>query len=245
MNRLLKAARPLLIYQLGKVGSSSLEQSLDRAWPGFTVHAHSMIPHDGETLELTGMREFVVKKQKPLLVVSLVREPISRNVSAFFENFDRELDKVGDRQNLSIDRMIEIFLAKYPHDMPLTWFDDHMKPDCGIDVYQHPFPSTGVQVIEQGHVRLLLLRMELDDPIKESAIKDFLGLKEFQIKRFNDAGQKAYVETYRLFREKFIPPDSYIEKMYESRYFKHFYADQKDQFVAKWKRLQAPNSLAA
>ncbi len=245
INRLLKAARPLLVYQFGKVGSSSFEHSLDRAWPGLTVHAHSMIPHDGETLELTGMREFVVKKRKPLLVISLVREPIGRNISAFFENFDRELGKVADRPNLSVDHMIEVFLSKYPHDLPLTWFEDRMKPDCGIDVYQHPFPSNGVQVIEQGRVRLLLMRMEVDDSIKESAIKDFLGLKEFQITRVNDSAQKAYSETYRLFRERFIPPDAYIEKMYESRYFKHFYAGQKEQFVAKWKRLQAPKTLAA
>jgi hypothetical protein len=245
VNRLLKAARPLLIYQLGKVGSTSLEYSLVRAWPGLTVHAHSMTPHTGESLELTGMREFVVKPRKPLFVISLVREPIARNVSAFFENFDREISKVGERPILSIDKMIDIFLSKYPHDFPLTWFDKHMKPDCGIDVYQHPFPTDGVQVIEQDHVRLLLMRVELDDQTKESAIKDFLGLKDFRIKRVNDSGQKAYIETYRLFREKFVPPDSYIERMYESRYFKHFYAGQKEHFVAKWKRLQMPNSLAA
>lgn len=246
IHRLLKIARPLLVYQLGKVGSSSLEYSLDRAWPGLTVHAHSMIPHNTETVELTGMREFVVQKRKPLLVISLVREPIARNVSAFFENFDREISKVGDRPILSVDNMIEIFLAKYPHQIPLTWFDDHMKPDCGIDVYQHPFPSNGVQVIEEGHVRLLLMRVEIDDELKESAIKDFLGLKEFRIKRVNDAGQKAYIETYRVFREKFVPPDSYIEQMYESRYFKHFYAGHKAQLVAKWKRQQkTPNTLAA
>ncbi|MDB6059229.1 MAG: hypothetical protein JWO95_3073 [Verrucomicrobiales bacterium] len=245
IHRLLKAAPPLLVYQVGKVGSSSLEYSLDRSWPGFTVHAHTMAPYEGETLELTGMREFVVKKRKPIFIISVVREPIARNVSAFFENFDREINKVGDRPILTVDKMIEIFLTHYPHDHTLTWFDKHMKADFGIDVYQHPFPSTGVQVIEQGHVRLLLMRVEVDDAVKESAVKDFLGLKEFQIKRVNDAGQKSYSETYRVFREKFIPPDSYLEKMYESRFFKHFYPGQMEQFVAKWKRLQTPKTLAA
>lgn len=238
INRLLKAARPLLIYQLGKVGSSSLEHSLDPIWPGLTVHAHTMNPLDGGTIELNGMRDFVVKKRKPLFVISLVREPIGRNISAFFENFDREIAKLRSRPNLSIDQMIDVFLSKYDHEIPLRWFDRNMKPDCGIDVYEHPFPDGGVQIIEQEHVRLLLLRSELDDQTKETSIKDFLGLKEFRLKRINDSAQKAYVETYRLFREKFVPPDAYIEKMYESRYFKHFYAGMKEHFVAAWKRKQ-------
>jgi hypothetical protein len=246
IKRRLKAGLPLFLYQLGKVGSSSLEHSLVPTWPGLTVHSHSLTPAEGETIELIGMRELVVKKRKPFLVISMVREPIARNISAFFENYDRELGKtVGARANLSVDEMIEIFLTKYNHDHPLTWFDNRMKPDCGIDVFDYQFPANGVQVIEHNHVRMLLMRSEIDDQLKESAVNDFLGMKDFRLKRVNDASQKAYIETYRLFREKFVPPDWYIEKMYESRYFKHFYAGQKEHFIAKWHGAQHTTKVAS
>jgi hypothetical protein len=238
IRRKLKAARPLLIYQAGKVGSSSFEHSLFPAWPGLMVHAHAIDPHPDETFELIGMRELVYKKKLPINIISLVREPIGRNVSAFFQNFDKYLGGERQRGNLSVDELINVFFEKYPHDVALSWYDRRMKADFGIDVYDYPFPDAGVQVIEKDHVRLLLMRSEVDDETKETAVRDFLGLKEFQLKRANSATQKAYFETYRSFKSKFVPPDWYIERMYESRYFKHFYAGYKPQFVANWKRVR-------
>lgn len=238
IRRRLKAARPLLIYQAGKVGSSSLEHSLFPAWPGLTVHAHTLQPHPNETLELVGMRELVFKKKLPVNIITLVREPIARNVSAFFQNFDKHLGGERHRPNLSVNQLIDVFLEKFPHETGYNWFDRRMKPDFGIDVYEHPFPESGVQVIEQDHVRLLLMRSEVDDRTKQSVIGDFLGLSNFQIKRVNSGMQKAYFETYSAFRQRFVAPDWYIEKMYESRYFKHFYSDSKGELVAKWKRIR-------
>jgi hypothetical protein len=40
--RRLDRARPVLIYQMGKVGSSSLKKSRVLTWPGLTIHTHNI-----------------------------------------------------------------------------------------------------------------------------------------------------------------------------------------------------------
>jgi hypothetical protein len=85
----------------------------------------------------------------------------------------------------------------------------------------------------------LLLRCELPDALKESAVKNFLNLSRFRLDRRNIGAQKDYGEAYKSFRNAFIPPDWYLERMYESRFFNHFYGAQKNDWLKKWRRKDA------
>jgi hypothetical protein len=236
LERRLRAAPPLLIYQMGKVGSSSLKKSLSPIWPGLTIHAHN-IARDKENRPDVGLvYERVIDKGDPVYVISPVREPIGRTVSAFFQNFERHTGVRYCDSTFSTEDLIEIFLRRCGHEGPLTWFERHFTPIFGIDVYQYEFPSDGVEVIKHGNTNVLLMRCELPDAVKEAAVKKFLNLAGFSLQNRNLGRQKEYAETYERFKQAFVPPDWYVSKMYDSRFFKHFYGAEKDTWVTRWTR---------
>jgi hypothetical protein len=234
IQRRLEAAPPVFIYQMGKVGSSSLKTSLAPSWPGLTLHAHNLMM-ETERASVRLLFETVISKRGPIFVISPVREPIGRNVSAFFQNFERDTGVNYHASTFSIEELIGIFLKKHNHAVPLTWFDTRLRPVFDIDVYDYQFPASGIQVINEKNVKLLVMQCELPNSAKESAVRSFLTLPRFKLSTSNVGSQKPYAETYHRFVERFVPPDWYMTEMYESRFFYHFYdAAQRSRWVKKW-----------
>jgi hypothetical protein len=112
-----------------------------------------------------------------------------------------------------------------------------MKPVTNIDVFDYPFPTKkGFQVIRQGYFELLILKLEIDDSIKERAIKEFLGLKDFRLIRANIGQEKNYAESYRDFLRTIHLPEEYVQMLNASDYAKHFYSKKEiDAVQAKWR----------
>jgi Putative capsular polysaccharide synthesis protein len=237
IQRRLEAAPPVLIFQMGKVGSSSLKNSLDATWPGLTIHSHTIMSDLDRRQSVRMLYDGVIRKGRPLFIISPVREPIARNVSAFFQNFERYTGIKHKESTFSIAELIRIFLQRFNHEMPLAWFDKHLKPSLGIDVYDYEFPSDGVQVIHHGKMKLLLMRTELSDSIKQSAIGDFLNIPNFALSNANVSSQKEYAEIYDQFTQLFIAPDWYVRRMYDSRFFNHFYGPrERNILITQWQK---------
>lgn len=231
------AAPPVLIYQYGKVGSSSLYDSLEPMWPGVVVHAHSLTERENEPAEIALARDVLREKKERVFIISAVREPIGRNISAFFQNFERETGIPENRSHtVPIHRLISTFLHSFPHELPLTWFDQHLKGPTGIDIFDYEFPKLGIQIIREGNIDLLLMLSEIPDWLKEIAVKRLLNLDDFRIRSANVSTQKPYAGTYRKFLQNFIAPDWYLEKMYGSRLFQHFYSQHQADLTALWTR---------
>jgi hypothetical protein len=231
------AAPPVLIYQFGKVGSTSIQDSLLPRWPGLVVHAHTINQRDGEPAQVKAVREVLQRAEERVFIITTVRDPIARNISAFFQNFERETGSCDtEAYRFSVQSLIELFLEKFPHDTPLKWFDNNLKVSTGIDVFEYNFPPVGVQMIRRGNVDLLLMKSEIPDWLKESAIEQVLGLDQFRLKAENVGHQKCYAKTYRDFLHTFVAPDWYVQKMYGSRLFQHFYSAQRETLTALWTR---------
>lgn len=229
----LRIHSPLLIYQMGKVGSFSLLKSLEKFYPGAVVHAHSLINNPNWKIEK--LYQQIVLRKKPINIISLTREPIGRNVSAFFQNFERDTGVAYEKANFSIEELKEIFMKNYKHQIPLNWFDENIKYNFGIDVYEKEFPSCGIKTYTHDQVRLLVMKSEIDDSDKVDAIKSFLGLPEFELNSANVSDLKDYSETYKAFKNEVRFPLSYIERMCDSKYCKHFYSkDEIDAFKHRW-----------
>jgi hypothetical protein len=247
---------PIIVYQMGKVGSSSVMKSLKKAiLPLF--HAHFLLknadnrsfynPNVYEILELKLGREKQVRRgeflynkiivpKKQVKIISLTREPIGRNVAAFFQNFERETGKKYEQSNFTPQDIRDIFINFFPHSTPLDWFDNHFKPFLGIDVYEYPFPKEqGYLRINKDNVDLLILKLETSDSVKEKAIAEFLGLKEFKLVRTNVGEDKNYRDMYKEFKQNLKLPLSYVEEMCSSKYFNHFYTEEEIRKVySRW-----------
>ena len=104
-------------------------------------------------------------------VITLVRDPVARNVSLFFEKLEVPIgyDWFERRKQLSDGELLAelgpLFeehvldpggLARLDVD-PLHWFDLEMAPVFGVDIFATPFsPERGWQIYEGERARLLL-----------------------------------------------------------------------------------------
>ncbi|MCP4525595.1 MAG: hypothetical protein GY833_06775 [Aestuariibacter sp.] len=223
----LKWRTPILVYQMGKVGSLSVYESL-LACDVKALHLHEM--------EAPYMREIARKDQ--VRIISLVREPIGRHISDFFQNFELHTGVAHDQAAFDPATLSKIFLDKKKFWRPSSWFDREMKTQLGIDVYDYPFPQEkGYLLIKQGKYEILILKLELDDTIKEKVISEFLGLDNFELIRKNVAQDKTYAKTYREFKNALRLPEQLIEAMCNARYTRHFYSHTEIEAMrAKYER---------
>lgn len=223
---------PVFVYQMGKVGSLSIYESLENQYIGAVGHAHTHID------EPDNWRSYMfykwLKSGRQIKIISPVREPIGRNVSAFFHHVSGA-GNTEDKSHLPVDELLHLFLdnpercgerfAFLDHDLPLTWFDRQMKDVVGIDVYEYDFPESGIATYRKENIALLVLRIDVDDREKEKAIADFLDLPGFVLENTNVAQDKDYSGLYKKFKKEIKLPQDYIDKMCDSKFFKHFYTD--------------------
>ena len=233
-DRRARIAVPVHIYQMGKVGSSSLYRSLAKQYPGMVLRSHGLTPYH-HNIYIRKVYNWSVDQKRPLKIISFIREPIGRNVSAFFQNFERDTGVAYDDSDFSVDQLKEIFLSNYNHDLPLEWFDKHIRPRFGIDVYAKPFPESGVCRYAAGQIELLVIRLETDEQTKVAAVRDFVGMDDFQLRNYNIGADKDYAPLYKQFRDTVKLPAEYVERMCSSKYFQHFYPPETIASVrARW-----------
>lgn len=251
---------PIIVYQMAKVGSTAVVVALRSAGlPVFQVHrmdaahlarmrkerrrlgwADQPVPaHDRLGIRLTRR---VIARNARAAIVTLVRDPIARNLSSYFEHLDAIWRTTDAHERVSTEALIRGFHERFPHQEPLTWFDDEMLPVTGIDVYQHPFPAEGHAVLARGNVGLLVLKSELPDAVKVNVLGDFLGVPSLSIAPVNRTENKAKGSAYKRFLQALRLDRDYVETMLESRYARHFYTSaERDQFREKY-LTRAPQS---
>lgn len=215
----------VLLYQMSKTGSRSLRESLlDVGYP--TARTHRMrwgyLP--------------LLKRKPKLKMITLVRDPLSRHVSHYFHNFHRHVGVEFRNSNHTIDELKHIFLRDPQFQQPPVWFDEHIKAEFGLDIFDYPFSKErGYSVIKQDQIELLVLKLEVADAVKVEAIAQFLGIRPFTIGRTNIANKKDYAQTYSSFRKTVPFPKTYLDTMYNSRYANHFYTEQEiSNFRGRW-----------
>ena len=172
-------------------------------------------------------------------IVTLVRDPIAVNISGFFQIIDHSLPNFEDRYragSVSIETATKVFLEKYDHEWPLTWFDIELNSALGIDVYSSHFPqSKGYKIYRTEQVELLVLRLENINECVYEAFNEFLGLEQFSLVKANVGSKKTYSTAYKKFKDSIALPESYINKMYSSKHARHFYSEAEiADFKARW-----------
>lgn len=278
---------PLLVYQMGKVGSMSLVKSLRALKPDMPIYHIHFLSHDGieyaegffrkrfeglasghvhESETGTNRNKFNQDLRRQIMgglkhawtcqylrqqidkspegkkwqVVTLVREPIARNVSSFFHLLNYELEyKSKFAESETLAKGLELFLNEFDqHEIPLTWYDTELKAVFGIDVFASDFPKArGYKIYAGEKADVLLLRLESLKDCASEAFKAFLNIDDFTPARVNVGGQKGYSAVYRQFLDSAVLPDSYVHKMYTSRYARHFYSQEEiNTFKARWCR---------
>jgi hypothetical protein len=264
----------ILVYQMGKVGSSSVVRSLKaQDIPSYNVHtfapfflkrgqkifkaefyATNMVPKTLWDQQLIRRQILQSSSDKPVKIISLVRDPIARNVSQFFQwpnmvmeqsdggyhlrspvfNYDRIL-----KSEAVEDELAKLYLTRFKlHERPLVWFDEELKHHFGIDVYGSDFPKErGYAIYRNGQTDAMVIKLEHLGDIARSALKEFLGIESFELVDANIGSKKNTSDLYRRFLDSIRLPQDYLDTMYNSRFVSHFYSRKEiDGFRARWTR---------
>lgn len=260
-----KIDSPIIVYQMGKVGSRTVVETIKKINTGDPVfHLHRLTDKGFEFIEQLGEARGRVypgenywlsyylrirvglgedSRIKQWRIITLTRDPIARNVSAFFFNLPIwyptfEHDMQIKTMAYILSKLRDIFLYQFPHDIPVTWFDEEFQPIFGLDVFAKSFAhEQGYEIYDIESVRLLILRLEDMNRALQPALASFLQLNSphFEIVKANLAEKKAYYAVYDAFLRQPDLPVDYLDKMYESDYACHFYTEaERATFYQRW-----------
>lgn len=267
------SGEPIIDYQMGKVGSSTIRVSLSAlGLKQSFYHVHFLNPvrvaeirrqrrryfgTEKETLlkrpwTYEFLYEQIQKKDRRWRIITLVREPIARNISTFFENLEVTEKPDGGGYAIksdyyaidtdvmldNVEPLIALFFDRLQHDRPLGYFDDEVKTVFDLDVYSGDFPrQKGYGIYQGDRADLLLIRLDNLNQCAESAFKEFLDIDGFSLIQTNVASEKVYAPLYSAFKRTIRLPESYINRMYDSKYTRYFFSDEEIQgFRRKWMR---------
>lgn len=247
----------ILVYQMAKVGSTTLYFTLKETlfWTP-VVHVHvlseqklaSMVDLYGPNKNFIALGHdlnskidrAVVKRWK---IVTLVRDPIARELSLFFQTMDRRYPhELSNGVLKDPNRAVEILQSKIcafdaSTDTCCTWFDRELKSRFDIDVFDFEFDQqAGYQVIQRQNVDVLIIRLEDLDRCGSIALKEFLPVcQAMPLIRKNSGSHKAYATQYREVKSKLLLPKEVCERIYSSRFATHFYGDdQRRALIERW-----------
>lgn len=241
-----RSGAPIVVFSMAKTGSSAVIAGLRGAGLDDAHHVHDLDPDfleneeaeyrwSGRPWRIWDAQQLLHRlptPTSPWRVVSIVRDPIAQKVSAFFQPAARRGYLHTDA---SVDSLMARFGDRLDH-LNVGWFESHVAPALGIDVYSFGFdPQRGYQIIRTPSVQLLLLRCE-DLAVAPKALAELLGVDgPIEIPRVNVGAEKEYADIYGSFIRAVRPSSTQVEQAYASRLVQHFYSrDEIDRFRSLW-----------
>jgi hypothetical protein len=220
----------VVVHQMGKVGSSSLYEALKRSGDFEAYQTHNFLSREKPERMVQKHAHHVVNTLIPegrsIRFISGVRDPMARNISAFFHNMPAEVK--------TVDEALERFRIQAEQEVQVTqhWFDAQVGTALGINVFERPADFS-----RGGHVvagNFLILRLEDPQVAREQAVARFLDLESFSMPRVNVGSEKPYAGLYAEFKKRFRPSKALVEVTYDSKYLRHFYPESHESMKARW-----------
>ncbi len=249
--RQLATQDPVLIYSIGKVGTTALTASIEAATGRPVVKAHGLT-REGirvrleRELQITPRprgiwanqwlrQDLRLRRWHPWDVITGVRDPIAIAASAHFYSL-----RVRNAANLAVPvnhdlavhvRAVAEILERLIQE---DWFREELQPVTGIDVYASPFPADiGHREFVKGRFRVLLIRQEDIRRTGGVALGAFLGLEGpcTILDRNTGAGDPLY----ERFRADARLPQELVTRTYETALARHFYrSDEREAMRRRW-----------
>ena len=252
------ALPPVLVYQMGKVGSSSVYDSLlnaDLRNPVLHLHflSEDLIQYR-EELKRAGWSPLpyhiylgeAVRKVLPrhCRIISLVRDPIAFVVSNLFENpYVATGMPLTRRKTLDAKKALGYLERELAGPDAFTyvntWFERELHRVFGIDVFGEPFPKElGYAIYGSASAKALVLRLEDLSREGPKAIASFLDLPApLELRHSRVATESESAEEYRDVLSNVCLDASLCRQVYSSRLVTHFYDETSiEGFISKWTR---------
>lgn len=245
----------ILVHSMGKVGSTTILETLrNYDLPAGIFQTHFLFPQDirelcqgypfynipGHLVASRIVSSFIHEKSGPIRwkVITLTRDPVLRNMAAFFQNIDRYFPGFFNRYKngeITIESLCDYFVQHYNQKHIINnWFDRNIKSVFGIDIFERPFPKEkGYEIYynEIDNVSLMVIKLEHLNHCHKAAFKDFLGIDGIEMKNANIGDKKEYQNIYRAFKQNINLSKDYIRDCYSAKYVQHLYDNDELEFI--------------
>lgn len=231
----------LLILQPGKVGSKSVQDSLDKMRIP-NMHAHTLTGKwSRDAFDMSTKILQYLKSIDKIKIISLIRDPIARGISVYFQSFREYImtvytESFNPDTIQGVNALLQEESRRGTYGAMFEWFNIEIKQIFGIDVYQYDFDKDrGCQIIKQDNVELLLIKLENLDNCQD-IIGRFVGVENFNLVKTNVGRDKLYRFAYEELKNTIDIPESILDFYYENnKAMDHFYTKrEKERFRKKW-----------
>lgn len=239
----------ILLLQPGKVGSVSILEGLNKVGKR-SAHIHRMsVSNWPDREKQVAIDEYMqgadlLRRTGCYKVISLVRDPIARDISWFFQRLDINgyicgMEEIGDTDIYEkIYNLLENHMGVGRYGWIFEWFSREIGENFDIDIYQYDFDrEKGYQIIHKGNVDLLLIKTEKLNDCQE-VIGEFIGDKNFRLVNSNVTDDKLSRFTYEELKRTIKIPEYIGDFYYNANWaMDHFYtSNEKQEFIRKWFR---------
>ncbi len=222
-----------------KTGDWTLIVSLDRLNISYVNLWHS--------LKRFGIVKDLLLDRK-VKIITAVREPISQNISSFFNMIsflsdEKEFWEHGGNVQLLFDKYLQCDLYEsLPTDelkyfrrikeqegvdyVIQPFFDKHFLPYCDVDVYKENFDhEKGWSIIKDGNLEIFIFQIEKLNTITD-ALANFIGVEHINLVNENIGSNKWYKKAYRQALTDIVLKKDYFTECMESKILNHFYSKE-------------------
>jgi hypothetical protein len=262
--------RLLLIYQMPKTGSQTVEATLQQCpLPHRILRFHFLGPYMTDRIrELMRLRpvgdawsqsaqqqlDLAAKlsraiRWRKILCSAGVRLPKLEVITGVRELIGLGLSSVFQNQQCfaeteagpTLETCRDLMLRPRMFTALENWFDWELKSHLGIDVYQTPFPrAKGYAIYENRLARVLLYRVEAMRQIS-AMLREFLGCDIPTTITRNVGREKDYSKQYAFMQENLRFLPAFVAGKYDTKMMKHFYSvEERKAFELKWREEPAP-----
>ena len=238
----------ILDLQPAKVGSTSVFESLLKSQVN-CIHSH-ILASDWVVKEISAERAAgisILRDIEKIRIISMVRDPISRDISAYFSCFQEYIlyDIVQSDTYKGINDYLDRHTKVGDYGAIFEWFNMEIKKIFGIDVLEYDFnKEKGYQIIQKDNVELLLVKAEQLD-FCQDIIGKFVEVEDFKVERKNVGSEKLCKFVYDEVKKRIEIPKYILDFYYkENKAMDHFYtAEEKEKLRKKWSRMRYPNCV--
>ncbi|MHB1348538.1 MAG: glycosyltransferase [Desulfobulbaceae bacterium] len=252
----------ILIYQTGKVGSSSIYSALinnntlpvyhihylseKRLQEAFYWHEINKFPYIPEHLVISKALQNIISKHKNDIrwkIITLARDPIALQASVVFQNLNECFSEIIDHSQQKIDfvrarKLIIDQLSDHNSRKShfINWFDYELNTVFGVNIYDYPFdPDIGYNILSKNNIDVLLIKLEKLNECYKEAFEKFLGFKNIDLPRKNIGKAKKYGNDYKELMNQLALPVQLCNSVYNTKYSQYFYSKSEiSDLTTKW-----------